>query len=180
MTAANRALCCSGTGAATFKRQCSRGSDRYGILFRAQYRTFPNGDGITGIFVHIKTPMPTPVPKLRPFAEIIRLYNFRDLNLNQAGIYALRYRRQSAILIPFSPLLMWLAETTITPATTLFEQALPASITHWYQTFTLQMWNYGHAVPAPQQHCHKQLRPQCNDVKNTMQLINVHIITLLI
>lgn len=84
MTAANRALCCLGTGAAPLLNgNAPWGSDRYGILFQAQYRTFPNGDGITGIFVHIKNTDADPGTQI---AALCRNYPgsiiFGDLNLN--------------------------------------------------------------------------------------------------
>lgn len=75
---------CLGTGATVMRNgQAPWGSDRYGIKFQAHRRSYPNGNNITGIFIHIKNTHADPGTQI---AALCREYPteiiFGDLNLN--------------------------------------------------------------------------------------------------
>lgn len=80
-----RSLRCLGTGVSELvgSEKAPFGSDRYGILFQAAYRTYPNGDRIEGVFVHTKNTEADPgtqiVALCRRFPDAIV---FGDLNFD--------------------------------------------------------------------------------------------------
>jgi hypothetical protein len=80
----NQALACLGTGAAPLLNHAAPwGSDRYGILFQASHRTYPNGDAITGVFVHTKNTDADPGTQIASLCRhFLSSIIFGDLNLN--------------------------------------------------------------------------------------------------
>lgn len=91
MSAPNRALSCLGTGAAALLNgNAPWGSDRYGILFQARYRTYPNNDSITGVFVHTKNTDADPSSQIVALCrEYPNSIIFGDLNVNLRQGYTL-------------------------------------------------------------------------------------------
>lgn len=93
----NQALRCLGTGAAPLlDGNALWGSDRYGILFQAARRTYPDGNAITGFFVHIKNTNADPGTQI---AALCTNYPnsiiFGDLNFNLRTLLQERSLREA-------------------------------------------------------------------------------------